>query len=402
MIEGTILQLDVRTLQTDTLTLGASTCRKLRTVAELRKNLSDSDNLPHALVVRCRGDNESVIKLFMELREKRPSIVRVVLMTEVSTRFQNRLHDLAHYVCPIGIVTDTVAHMIEQGIATQYELSRQVVRDFGRQAGEWIKLPRIYQDVDGMIRSNRAIDYTLLTSMYRQDPATFGSLIQFLNSKEYGWGVASFKPEEAIQRIGARTLRDITLHLCCEKELSQPNEWSLIDFAELEKRARMTAKLAELYAKDANLDRAHQQHAFLAGLMSYVGLRFLIRQDIERVNDCMETAQMMKRSMRSAIKLEYSLNVSEISAAMLEYWQLSPRVIKAILYYRKPQMAGDRSFVAMEAVHLADAMLPPLKMKNGIRITGELSDGYLSDIDMLHKKSHWQRMANEYLQQCHY
>lgn len=132
----------------------------------------------------------------------------------------------------------------------------------------------------------------------------------------------------AIARIGANTVKNISLALATESAFEQPQNSKLKG---LVARYRTESVVVSLFctelARRSSVDDVTPDDAMLAGLLHAIGKFYLIAQH-GRFPELFESADELEQLIE-----EWHTG---IGASILEYWQLSPEAVRAVDTYTTP------------------------------------------------------------------
>ncbi|MFC6669048.1 HDOD domain-containing protein [Marinobacterium aestuariivivens] len=220
--------------------------------------------------------------------------------------------------------------------------------------------------------------------------------MQLVNSALFGLRRQISRIDEAVTVVGVRMIRDLMLATHLFSRYRQREQWTAFSFAKLHQRSMLVARLAQKIGADAGLDRNLQGQAFLAGLLHDFGIAVLANKDPEDYQALMAESVCLSQPVYAMEKMRLGLTHAEAAAFMLGLWNLPFKVVEAVLLHHFPGTSPATGFEPLSAVHLADALLPPLANSLGADFSCRLSESYLERIGVHTQLSRWQMMANEY------
>lgn len=195
-----------------------------------------------------------------------------------------------------------------------------------------------------------------LAAIVATDPALAASVLRLSNTAFFSTGHPLASLDQAVQRLGTRTLRHLVL--ACEAFARRPGP-TAGDPDALQRRALLASVLAPLV-----LDQwADAELARTAALLCDVGLLLppLPRGDGTRPPHC------------------------EAGAALLAQWGLPEAVVEAVAFRHDPGSAGEARFGVVGAVHVAAALA-----------AGEpVDEDYLRRLGQHGRLRDWRKLAGE-------
>lgn len=392
-----VIQLDIRSQLPGVMELRFGTCERIGSVADLQRCLVAGDDAPVAVVIRMRGDDPGVLALLKVLRDRRPNLIRLVAIAEGSSRYNALLNDYAHYVTALTSSSLRIDMLLQSlSVFVRTTRGKEAVSLF-EQLGPVPEPSSVASGITRLIEAQHTVNPASVSGMFRQDSTVLPRILKIANGHDFKLRESAYRADQLVQQVGARGVRDLVIFGSTIYPQVEPEGWTQLPFEWLIRRAILTARLADRLCRDAKVERIHQGHAFLAGFMLYLGLQQLIVADPERMARVFGQAEALGRTVRSQIKLEYGLSQAELGATIMMLWNVPPRAAMAVMMHHHPEDAPEHVFGALAAVHVADSLLPPLKTRDGLVLSSELSSEFLTKISMLGRTSHWQRLTEEFL-----
>jgi len=204
-----------------------------------------------------------------------------------------------------------------------------------RCAGKTLDLP-LLPEVAHKVRSatrNPEGDALTLANVIRRDAAFAGYLLRVANSPAYAARAPSTSLQQAVSRLGLRTIGEIAIVIACSTRAFA------VKGHEGTVRALFRHALATaLYAREiARLRRLNVEDAFLAGLLHDVGRPTVIQALVD---------QQTVTSLPLLSPVEFDLVVSdlheEVGAEIILAWTLPMRLAESIRHHHDPERAsGD-------------------------------------------------------------
>ncbi len=204
-------------------------------------------------------------------------------------------------------------------------------------------LPEVAQQVMAAT-SREDADARVLADLIRRDAAFAAHLLRVANSPAYASRTPIVSLQQAISRLGLRTIREIAVLISCKTRAFQ------VKGHEEDVRLLFRHSLAAgLYAQEiARTRRLNVEDAFLAGLLHDVGRPTAIQASVDLQAE-LGLSALTKEDIHRVVGAVHE----EVGEAMLRAWGLSPRLASAVRHHHHPQNAGDAA-AAATLVQLAD------------------------------------------------
>lgn len=350
----------------------------------------------HAVVI-IRADQQvsEAIALLRKIREKHPGVGRL-LITEALRPFEaGQAAEVAHRCLSMDHSAEALERAIDRAMKAEQLLNQEGLRDYVSSLGHLPSFPSILHELDDALRSEHA-GIKEIAEIVQKDPGVVTKILQLVNSSYFGLSAHNFfTVKEAVNLLGLRTIRDLILTAHLFEAMPQSTEWSGFSFEQLQQRSVHVSQFAADLCKMAGLDREVQAQARLAGLLLDVGMIVLAMGDPEKYHQVMIRAQELNQPLYVVEKMLLGATHAQAGAFLLDKWNLAPEIVHTVLFHHVPNAAGDQSFSALTAVHLADSLLPPLFNAMGVNMGGRLSREYLSSLDLLSELPNWEMAAHD-------
>ena len=174
-------------------------------------------------------------------------------------------------------------------------------------------------------------DYKELISVLSTDPGTASEILRLTNSSLFGVVRQITSLDQAMAMLGVRRLRSIVLGRYAVETMNACKS-RVIDTSYYWRRSVATAVLASRFAE---IDTPRQRdEAFIAGLLADVGVMVLDAAMPDRYRPLAEQYRPLgKDQITVAEKTLLGVTHAEVSAAVLEHWQLPELVCDAVCHH---------------------------------------------------------------------
>ena len=288
----------------------------------------------------------SGIALLARLRERHPSVVRILLMAADREHDVMPALEVAHRALPESADTLALIDAVESVLELRSLLDDPALKQAINQVGALPAAPRQYMALTRLLR-DPDVSAARIAELVAQDPTVAARVLRLSNSAYYSGGREISDLRTAVTRLGQNALRQLVL--ASEVFAAGGDNDAVRDRA-----LRISQLAARLLAGPS------AELAATAGLLSEVGL-LLPRMG---GND-------------GDLGVPYSIT----GAYLLGLWGLPAPIVEAVAFHLQP--ARVRNFWVIGAVHVAAALVNER----------EVDTAYLRTVGQLDKLPRWQAMA---------
>jgi HD-like signal output (HDOD) protein len=185
------------------------------------------------------------------------------------------------------------------------------------------------------------VSFARLADLIEKDTVLAGNVLRLVNSALYGLRGTINSVRHAVSIMGLTKLRNTAMSLSVSRIWTQapaPREWSQATFNQ---HAVAVAILADLLVQRLEADYA--EGAFAAGLLHDIGLLLIaisLPREYEQIRQaCHATGRPVEECEVDAIGFEHG----ELSAAVLERWNLPAPIQEAVRSRSAPKAPKDRA-----------------------------------------------------------
>lgn len=307
-----------------------------------------------ALVVESLDARCPAAEVMRETATQRPGAIRLMLCgAEPETAV--RALAIAHRVLPAHGHPALVGEAVLRIERLHLLLASPRLAALVGGVGQLPPAPRVYLRLTQALQEDD-VGVLELAAIVATDPALSAAVLRLSNTAFFSAGSAVHSLDQAVQRLGTRTLRHLVL--ACEAFVHRPGPRAA-DPDALQRRALLASVLAPLV-----LDQwAEAELARTAALLADIGLLLppLPRGDGARPLH------------------------AEAGAALLAQWGLPEAVVEATLFRHDPTAAGEARFGLVGAVHVAVALA------NGEPV----DEDYLKRLGQHGRLRDWRKLAGE-------
>lgn len=373
----------------------AAEVRHVSAAADARVLLDDDHAPYHVLVVRANGHMDEALTLLSFCRERHRGIVRFLICDGMSSSDAAAASDLVHQVMSLDCTERDLEAAVIRALKSERMIGDPVLREYVASLGHLPSLPGIISELNAVLASDVA-GVKEVAEIIQRDAGMVTRILKLVNSAYFGLGQHNFFTlKEAVNLLGLRTVRDLAISAHLFDALPQAQNWRGFSFQQLQERSVVVSQFAAEIARRNGCSREQQGQARLAGLLVDVGMLVLALGDADKYHATMVRAQELKQPIYVVEKMQLGATHAQVGAYLLDNWNLSPEIVHAVLFHHTPTASADRGFTPLTAVHLADALLPPLFNAMGCNLGGRLSREYLRQVGQLDRLSEWEILAHD-------
>lgn len=363
---------------------------------------------PETLISRLEIDHydaiiiSSAVKDYTELsvlrraQEVSPSILRFQLGSKLETPKEiAQKVELTHRIFPDPSNIEKIAETIEYLFKITRLINRPTLKHFISQNKRLPAAPTTYKDLTQELSSDTT-DARKIGAIVEQDPALSAKIIQLVNSSYFGLPRQISHIPEAVSIIGIRMLRGLALSSQTSDIYPPHKNWKYFSFEKVNQRSLLVARLARDICQDIGTDKGIMEQAFLGGLLHDVGILVMASQDPASYLKVLQYSVKEEKPLHAAERKITGVYHGEVGAALMALWNIPALTVEAILFHPIPFLSKDQSFQPLTAVHVADALIPPVWQHKTSQMNSQLSEAYLERIGHLNDLHRWKLIAYDY------
>jgi len=328
-----------------------------------------------------------------------PSVARIILSGHVEASAATRVVELAHQFLPKPCDSDTLSAAIVQTLKIRDCIENPRIRAALGNIGKIPALPRVYQELNDALRSDRC-DGKTIAAIIAEDMSISAKLLQVVNSSFFGLGRRVSSVSEAVALLGVKQLRALVLSSYVFESFS-PTEKNLpISIDSLWNSSIQTANLARRITLAQNLGDDRPDQAYMGGLLHNLGLLLFVTRMTDKFTQAVQA--MTANPSASFEDTENQLlgtTHAEAAGYVLGLWALPPRIVESVLLQHHPGELSYHGFCGVTAVHAAVAILAEKSGPPERFFAHELDMEYLTRIGVSEKVDRWRQMAGDVLDQ---
>ncbi len=292
-------------------------------------------------------------ELLNRLRVANPETLRFIA-ADAALKEKVMCHVLGgHQFLAVPFDRATLKISIERSLAADYGMSSSLRELVGR-IRTFPTIPSLYVEVVNALQNPNATTADI-GAIIARDMAMTTKLVQVLNSAYFGLPRTITDPTEAVGILGFETIKSLimTIKLLSQYDKVKPVYFSIDNIWRHSTNVARTARvMALLETGDTDCSGA----AYTAGLMHDLGKVILAANFDDQYHGAHAVARKQQIPLWEVEKDIFGATHGEIGAYMLALWGMSAEVVKVAALHHHPLRAGDKTFTALTAVHVANAL----------------------------------------------
>ena len=341
-----------------------------------------------AIITGMRMPGMSGIDLLEQVIQHYPSVIRMIMSGSVEEPSAYRAASLAHQLMAKPCDIQTIFGAVEDTCHLRDSLSDKKLVKIITGLKNLPSVPTLYVRLLKEFEREQPT-LTKVGEIISMDIAMTAKILQLVNSAFFSIPYKVSNLNQALSILGLNTIKSLVLSVGVFSEY-QNRSFSAFSIDELWQHSIFVGNLSRAIAVSANLSRAEQDEAQMAGILHDVGK--LIQTDIPGFYRLLSMNTKIPE-----IQMEYhylGTSHAEIGAYMLSLWGLPSTVIKAVAFHHKPISATAFKMDSVFCVYIANHLyyeekpntkntlpLPPLDMQ------------LLEQIKSANKVEDWRYMA---------
>ncbi|MDQ8187631.1 HDOD domain-containing protein [Pelagicoccus sp. SDUM812002] len=265
---------------------------------------------------------------------------------------------------------------IQRCVAIDNWLGNDRVKEIVAKMGKFPSLPPIYLKVVNALNSKHA-DTDSISQAIAGDLAISAKVLQTVNSSFYGFDEKISNIADAISILGTECVKNLVLAIQVFNNIGRSaDQKSITD--ELWHHSMSVAVAARRVASYESKNEKAGEEAYTAGLMHDIGKLILLDAVPQEFAEARKLANETSISQAEAETQIIGCNHAEIGAYVLARWGMPTSLTEAVALHHEPINSFGRSFSALAAVHVANAIVHH-RQKPG-HPSAAISEAYLVEI----------------------
>ncbi|MBC2606472.1 HDOD domain-containing protein [Pelagicoccus albus] len=312
-------------------------------------------NTPDVVIVALSIDDDHGPDLLRSLDKIAPDAQPFISATETEkTKLESTLGSKFHFL-PNPCHADKLITEINRCIAIETWLGNPRIKELISKMGEFPSLPSIYLKVVSALNSKNA-SAELIADCISGDLAISAKVLQTVNSSYYGFDQKVSNISEAVSILGLESVKNLVLGIEVFNKLGRSRHHKAIT-DQLWHHSMSVATAARRISQFETNDSDMAEEAYTAGLMHDIGKLVHLNAEPEKFQDAIKMANEESIPLHEAEEELLGCTHAETGAYILARWSMPTNLTEAVALHHQPVNSFGKSFSALAAVHVANAIV---------------------------------------------
>jgi HD-like signal output (HDOD) protein/ActR/RegA family two-component response regulator len=324
------------------------------------------------------------IELLTELCKLHPQTSRIIVSGLADQAEAAESLNCTHLFIPKPFDAKTLHATLGRIGSLDAYLKNDALRGLAGQMHSLPSFPTLYLEILREIESPHS-SVQAIASIVAQDPGITAKVLQVANSAAIGLPRKVSDAAEAVQQLGATTVRSLVLSAQVFRTFAPAH---MQDFSAdaLWAHLMRCGALARAILRREHAPITDAEDAFTAGMLHDMGKLMLADSRPKEFAEALEVAAEERISLAAAEQKVFGADHAGLAAYLLGLWGLPTSIVEAVAFHHTPEQSGLKQCSALTAVHVANAFLD----ETG---TAPVNLEYLAEIGVAGRLAAWQETA---------
>jgi HD-like signal output (HDOD) protein len=333
-------------------------------------------------------------QLLMEIRERHPQVVRIILSgyseKEMIVRSVHAAHQYLMKPCDPEILRETIS----RACALRNLLTDENLRRFVSQMRSVPSLPVLYTEVMKELESPEP-RMDKIGEIIEQDIGMTVKILQLVNSAFFGLRRTISDVTQAVNYLGFETIKILTLGIGVFSQFEDEKMHSV--HTRLWAHSLAVGTTAKLIAQKELPSAADD--SYTAGLLHAIGEIVLAVNKPEKFAEVQRLMSEENMPRMAAEREVFQTTNAEVGAYLVGLWGLPHQVVEAIAFHNSPSDFQSDTFSPLTAVHVANGFYNNKNLLDLTHPENIFDVPYLQHLGLMEKLPVWQEkyLRNEEL-----
>ncbi len=331
-------------------------------------------------------------ELLKNVREKYPSIVRIVLSGHTDQDAAMRAVPVAHQFLSKPCEPEQLREAVRRGCALHSVLEDDRLRSIIGRIKALPTPPETYLRLRELLEAGDA-DIEEIVQVIEDDTGMTAKILQLVNSSFFGLGRTQTSLHDAAVYLGTSTIYNLTLTLGAFQSFDQGVLSQHFDISKEQVHANLCARIARRIAPTPFIE----EPCYLAAKLHDIGKLVLATCAPDLLEESLSRHIQTKRPF-DQIELElHGVTHAEIGGYLLGLWGVSSDIVEAVIHHHQPLRPGTTELDVLGVVHIANALAHELQTTAvaGADSAPLLNNVFLTRLGLVDRVDEWRRIARE-------
>jgi HD-like signal output (HDOD) protein len=283
----------------------------------------------------------------------------------------------------------TLKNTVERRLAADLYIVNNSMRELVGRIRAFPTIPSLYLEVVNALNSPDATTGEV-GAIVAKDMAMTTQLLQMLNSALFSLPRTVTDPSEAVGLLGFETVKSLVMSV---KLRNQYDKIKPVYFSidAVWRHSTVVARLAKELALLETGDSTVAASAFTAGLLHDLGKIILATNFDGQYHGAHAIARKNQAPLCDVESDIFGADHGQIAGYLLSLWGMPAEVIQATAWHHRPGRSTDKSFCALTAIHVANALEHENNPDPDGLPVSMIDKFYLQEIGLEHRLPDWCR-----------
>jgi HD-like signal output (HDOD) protein len=250
---------------------------------------------------------------------------------------------------------DALRATVSRAIGLEASLKNERLQRLIGQMDHLPSIPSLYMKIVETINDPRA-SLAAVSDIIAQDIGMTAKILKLVNSAFFALRREISSANHAVAYLGLDTIKSLVLSINAFSQL-ETRELEGFSLAELWNHSLGTAAAAKRIAQIEGAGSKIADEAFVSGLLHDAGKAALAFNFPEEYGQALRDPADGKIDPLGAEQRAFGASHADVGGYLLGLWGLPVPVVEAIALHHQPQLAADKTFTPLTAVHVANALV---------------------------------------------
>lgn len=328
------------------------------------------------------------VQLLREVRRLYPKTARVALSGHMDERMILDSTRVAHQYLTKPCDAEMLVSVIRRILALRQYLAEESLRCLASAMERIPSLPELYLAVQEELHSPR-MSMKKVGEIISTDLGMSAKVLQLVNSSFFGLFTKVTSPGQAVNLLGAETIRTLILHLHIFSLYDTRNcpNFSLLH---LSRHSLVAGTLAKSLAVLEKSPQETIDNAFLAGLFHDLGQLLYAVNYPKLYNELLVLVQEKQMPLWKTEQEVLGASHAQLGAYLMGLWGMPEPVIEAIAFHHCPRLSMTKHFTPLTALHAAEVLDSMLLPRDRIGSATEYDMEYIDECGVRERLGAWE------------
>lgn len=314
-----------------------------------------ADNAVDVVVSDMRMPGMNGAQLLNEVMKRYPRTVRLILSGHADQDLILKCVGSTHQYLSKPCDPDALRATVSRAIGLEASLKNERLQRLIGQMDHLPSIPSLYMKIVETINDPRA-SLAAVSDIIAQDIGMTAKILKLVNSAFFALRREISSANHAVAYLGLDTIKSLVLSINAFSQL-ETRELEGFSLAELWNHSLGTAAAAKRIAQIEGAGSKIADEAFVSGLLHDAGKAALAFNFPEEYGQALRDPADGKIDPLGAEQRAFGASHADVGGYLLGLWGLPVPVVEAIALHHQPQLAADKTFTPLTAVHVANALV---------------------------------------------